>query len=82
MHAGAGRVERELADGDAHAVRAEVAEPEDALAVGDDDDARAVRPVPQHLGDAPAVVGADEQPARALEVCARNCWQASPTVGV
>ncbi len=38
MHSGARGVERELADRDAHAVRAEIAEPEDALAVGDDDD--------------------------------------------
>ena len=35
---GAGDVERALADGDAHPVRPEVAEPEDARAVGDDDD--------------------------------------------
>ena len=35
-------VQRELADRDAHAADAEVAETEDALAVGDDDDVDAV----------------------------------------
>ena len=37
MDAGAERVERELADRDAHAADAQVAQPEDALAVGHDD---------------------------------------------
>jgi hypothetical protein len=55
MDAGAGRVERELADRDAHAERAEIAEPENALAVGHDDEAHAcTRPVAQDLGDAAA----------------------------
>ncbi len=68
VDAGAGGVERELADRDAHAVGAEVAQPEDALAVGDDDHRDvAVRPVAQDVGDAAPVVRADEQPARALE---------------
>ena len=68
VDAGAGGVERELADRDAHAVGAEVAEAEDPLAVGDDDDRDvAVRPVAQDVGDAAAVVGADEQAARPLE---------------
>jgi hypothetical protein len=67
VHAGAGGVERELADRDAHAVGAEIAETEDALAVGDDDDAArpCTRPVAQDLGDAAAVVDADEEAARA-----------------
>src|SRR5207237_8697767 len=38
VYARAERVERELADGDAHAADAEVSEAEDTLAVGDDDD--------------------------------------------
>ena len=42
MDAGGRRVERELADGDAHAARALVAEAEDALVVGDDDEAHVV----------------------------------------
>ena len=63
MQAGAGRVQRQLADRDAHAVRAEVAEPEDALAVGDDDHRRlAVRPVAHHVRDAATVGCGDEEP--------------------
>ena len=59
MDAGARGVERELADRNAHAARAEVAEPEDALAVGDDDHRDvAVRPVAQQRLDLAAVVGA------------------------
>src|SRR5205814_9983091 len=38
-HAGAGGVERQLPDRDAHAAGAEIAEAEDALAIGDDDKA-------------------------------------------
>ena len=49
-HAGAGGVERELADRDAHAAGAEIAETEDALAVGDDDEAHVLfRPIGQQL---------------------------------
>ena len=40
VNAGAGRVERQLADRNAHAVGAEIAEAEDAFAVGDDDQLR------------------------------------------
>jgi hypothetical protein len=36
-HAGAGRVERQLAERNAHAAGAEIAEPENALAIGHDD---------------------------------------------
>ena len=67
MDAGAGRIERELADRNAHAVGAEVAEAEDALAVGDDDKLRRIRPVGQQFRDPPAIVGADEHAARPLE---------------
>ena len=42
MHAGAGGIERQLADRDAHAAGALVAEAEDALAVADDDGIDAV----------------------------------------
>ena len=67
MDAGAGGIQRELADRNAHAVGAEVAEAEDALAVGDDDKLCRIRPVAQQFGDTPAIVGADEQAARPLE---------------
>ena len=51
------RVERQLAHWDAHTARTEVTEPEDALAIGDDDDLHpGAGPVPQHLHD-PASVG-------------------------
>ena len=49
MDAAAGGVERELADRDAHAAGALVAEAEDALAVGDDD----------HLGVVELRIGED-----------------------
>ena len=49
-HAGAGGVERELAKRDAHSAGAEIAETEDALAVGDDDEAHVLfRPVGQQF---------------------------------
>ena len=53
-HAGRRRVELQLADGDAHAVGAQVAQAEDAAAVGHADDAHVLdRPVAQHLLDVP-----------------------------
>ena len=83
MHARARRVERELAHRDAHAVRAEVAEAEDALAVGHHDD-RDVAPRP--VGEDLARRGRGR---RALTKRPRGrwkmwpyCWQARPTVGV
>ena len=59
MQAAGGRVERELADRDAHAARALVAEAQDALVVGDHDqpDVR-VGAVAQDLGDALLIVRA------------------------
>ncbi len=61
-------VERELADGDSHPARALIPEAQDSLAVGDDDDRHvAPWPVAQDLRDAAAVVGADEDAARALK---------------
>ena len=67
MNAGAGGIERELADRNAHAVGAEIAEAQDALAIGHDDQLGTIRPVGQDLGDSAAVVGRNEQAARALE---------------
>src|SRR5215472_18548175 len=56
MEAGAGGVERELADRDAHAAGALVAEPQYALAVADHDRLDLVEPgVGEDLGDAVAV---------------------------
>ena len=49
MDAGAGRIERQLADRNAHAVGAEIAEAEDALAVGDHDQLGRIGPVAQQL---------------------------------
>ncbi len=66
--ASAGGVERELSDGDAHAVRAQIAEPKDTLAVGHDNHADIiVRPVGQHIGDMASVVGGDVEPAAPTE---------------
>src|ERR1035441_3433553 len=67
MNAGAGGIERELADRNAHAVGAEIAETQDALAVGDDDELRHIRPIVQQFGNASAIVGADEEAARPLK---------------
>ena len=67
VHARARRVKRELADRNAHAVGTEVAETQNALAVGDHDQARFMRPVAQHRRDVPAVVGRNENAARPLE---------------
>ena len=68
MQAGAGRIKRKFADGDAHAERAEVAEPKDAFAIGHDNHAHiGMRPVTEDLGHAAAFANADEKPARAAE---------------
>ncbi len=67
VDAGAGRVKRKLADRNAHAVGAEVAEAEDALSVRDDDKLRRIRPVGQQFRDTPAIAGVDEHAARPLE---------------
>ena len=64
-NAGTRRIERQLADGNAHAVRAEIAEPQDALAIGDDDHPDVLlRPVGENLRDASAIVWRDEEPFR------------------
>ncbi len=65
----AGRVERQLADGDAHAVDAQVAQAEDSRAVGDDNHVDVVlRPVVDHGGEVPAVVAAEIHAARAAKL--------------
>ena len=84
MDAAAGGVERELADRDAHAAGALVAEAEDALAVGDDDRLDPVEArVGQDLRRCGRLCGiAEEQAARLAEQIWLNCWQPAPTVGV
>ena len=68
MNAGARRVERELADRDAHPARALIAQAEDALAVGHDDHAHVLpRPVAEARRDAAAVRVRDVEAARAPE---------------
>src|SRR2546421_169971 len=67
MDAGNGGAERQLADGNAHAVGAEIAEPQNALAVGDDDQFGAIGPVLQNLGDVAAFFRGNEHAARTLE---------------
>ena len=80
--AGAGRVERELADRDAHAERPLVAEPEDPLTVGRHDESHAGQGgVGEQLRDAVDVVRCDPHaagPSHHVAVFARAC----PTVGV
>jgi len=67
-HTGARRVERELPDRDAHAVRTEITEAEDTLAIGHHDHADIVRrPVGEHLADTAAIFGRNVQPATAPE---------------
>ncbi len=68
VDSGARRVESELADRNAHAVRAEVAEPEDALAIGHHDHPDVlVRPVAEQLAHPAPVVARDEHPTRPAE---------------
>src|SRR5207253_3238219 len=59
-HAGAGRIECQLADRYTHSSGAEIAEAEDALAVGNHDEAHVLfRPVAEDLPEPPT--GADRQ---------------------
>src|SRR5271170_2193129 len=82
MDAGATGVERQLADRDAHATSALIAQTEDALAIGDDDDADLVEAgIGQDLAD-PVLVGiAEEHPARLAPDFAEplaafsDCWR-------
>src|ERR1019366_25714 len=63
---GAGGVQDKFADGNGHAARALIAEAQDALVVGDDDEADVpLAEVAEALRDLAAVVGAKEQSARA-----------------
>ena len=67
-HAGAGGVELELADRNAHAVGAEIAEAENALARGGADEAHVrLRPVAQDLLHPPLVLDREIHAARAAE---------------
>ena len=67
-----GGVQRELADRDAHATDTEIAEPENALAVGDDDDPD----VPVELGD-----GVVDELVDAAAVAERHVHPVLPSIG-
>ena len=78
----AGRIESQLPHRDSHPARSQIAEPEDALAVGDDDDPNvAARPVPQHV-DHPTRSAALTYKPRGRRKMWANWRLASPTVGV
>ena len=64
---GARRVERQLAGRDAHPADSLIAEPEDAFPVGDDDDGRRPRMVPEDGVDPVALLVRDVEAARAAE---------------
>src|ERR1700730_3342641 len=67
MYSGTGGIKRELPDRNAHTVGAEIAEAQDALAVGHHDELHRIRPVAQKFGDTPTIVGSNEQATRPLE---------------
>ena len=63
IHAGAGRVKRELADGNPHAVHAQVAQPQNTGTVGDDDDVHVlVGDVRHEFCDVPLILGGHVEP--------------------
>ena len=64
---GAGRVERQLPGWDAHPADSLIAEPEDAFPVGDDDDGRRPRVIPEDGIDLVALVVRDVETARATK---------------
>ena len=71
-HAGAGGVECELTDRDAHAVDSQVSEPEDARAVGDDGEADIfVRPVAEQLRQAASSIDGEVEASRPAENVAK-----------
>jgi len=64
-------VERQLADWDAHPVRAQVAQAKDARAIGDADHVDVVvRPIPNHRGEEAAVLAGKVHAPRATELVA------------
>src|SRR5207249_3995670 len=68
LHAGTGHVQRKLPDRNAHAVRAKIAETQNALAIGDDDHANiVVRPVRKDLADMATLGGRYIEPSRTTE---------------
>ena len=68
MNSGARGVEREFADGNAHARSAEIAEAENALAVGDHNDFHVTRrPVVQDFFHLPAIIAGNVKSARPAE---------------
>ena len=72
-HAGAGRVQGQFADGDPHAVDAEIAQAKDAFAVGNDDEAYILfRPVAEDVADAPDTIDRKVKAPRTPQMWA-NC---------
>ncbi len=68
MNSRARGVQRELADRDAHAVGTQIAEPQDAFAVGDHDDLHVARaPIAQQGRDPAAILRRNPYPPRTLE---------------
>ena len=83
MDAACGRVQGELPDGDGHAAGALVAQAQDPLVVGDDDEAHVVEgTLAQELaGSGPGRPGVIQVP-RVRRMMWLNSWHARPTVGV
>ena len=77
------RVQRELADRDRHAAGALVAEAEDPLVVGDDDEPDVlVRALAQELAGSGRRSAGVIQTPRVRRMMWLNSWHARPTVGV
>ena len=82
MDTGAGRIERQFADRDAHAVSAEVAQAKNAFAIRHDDNSGVlVRPVLHYFLDPPFVLHRDVKAARGsidvlkLLACLADRWR-------
>ena len=80
---GGGRVERQLADRDAHAAGALVSKAEDPLVVGDDDEAHvAERPRARAAAAMRSMSSGVNHRPRGRRKMWLKSWQARPTVGV
>ena len=77
MQAAARGVERQLADGDAHAAGALVAQAQDALVVGDDDEADVPKGELRRSEGMRSILGRDPDAAGAAMMWL-YCWQAWP----
>jgi hypothetical protein len=72
MNAGTRNIERKFADGNAHAIRAKIAETQNSLAVGHDDKLYRVCPISQQLGNASTIVCTNKQTPRPLKNIAKS----------